>query len=189
MSATSAPFGFRPAYFPTGLDRAKKYTIAGGYGTAIYKNMPVILNTNGTVVAGTAAADLLGVFAGVEFIDATGKPTVQNFWPAAQAVLANTVPTAWVYDDPEIVYEVQSDGSIPQTAIGDQADVTNVGTGSAQTGLSQATLSATLAGAGVQAQFRIVGFSQALDNAPGDAFTVVQVQLARSQFRSNKVAV
>lgn len=187
MSAASAPFGFRPAYNPIGLERAKKYTIAGAYGTAIYEGMPVILNTNGTVTAGTAAADLLGIFAGCEYIDATGKPNVSTFWPAAQAILSGSVPVAWVYDDPNNVYEVQADGSVAQTAVGDQADVTNVGANG--NGRSQATLASALAGAGVQAQFRIIGFSQALDNVPGDAFTVVQVQLARSQYIANKVAI
>lgn len=189
MSAVLAPFGFRPAYHPMGLDRAQKYTIASAYGSVIYKNMPVILNTNGTVVQGTAAADLLGMFAGVEFIDPTGRPVLSNYWPAGQTVLSGTVPTAWVYTDEKIVYEVQADGSIPQTAIGDQADVSNVTAGSVSTGLSAATLSASLAGAGVQAQFRIIGFGQYVDNAPGDAYTIVQVQLARQQFVSNKVAV
>jgi hypothetical protein len=189
MGAVSAPFGFRPAYNPIGLERAKKYTIAGGYGSVIYKGMPVTLNANGTITQGAAAADLLGVFAGVEFIDGGGKPTLSNYWPAGQAIFAGSSPVAWVYDDPNEVYEVQADGSIAQTAIGDQADVSNVTAGSTSTGLSAATLSATLAGAGVQAQFRIVGFGQALDNTPGDAFTVVQVQLARSQFVANKVAV
>lgn len=187
MSAVSAPFGFRPAYNPIGLDRAKKYAVASAYGTAMYKGQPVILNTNGTVTAGTAAADLLGIAAGFEYVDATGKPNVSTFWPAGQTAFAGTTPVAWVYDDPNNVYEVQSDGSIAQTAVGDQADVSNVGSNA--NGLSTCTLSATLAGAGVQAQFRIVGFSQALDNAPGDAFTVVQVQLARSQYVSNKVAI
>lgn len=186
---TLAPFGFRPAFHPSGLDRAMKYAIAAAYGTAIYKGSPVILNTNGTVVIGTAAADLLGIFAGVQYVDATGKPCYSNYWPAGQTLLTGTVPEAWVYTDPDIVYEVQADGSIPQTAIGDQADVTNVGSGSTSTGLSTATLSSTLAGAGVQAQFRIVGFGQQLDNAPGDAYTVVQVQLARSQYVANKVAI
>lgn len=186
MSAASAPFGFRPAYNPIGLERAKPYTIASAYGTAIYKGTPVILNTNGTVVIGTAAADLLGVFQGVQFTDALGKPNYSNYWPAAQV---GTQITAWVYDDPNEVYEVQADGSIASTAVGDQADVSNVGAGSTQTGLSAATLSATLAGAGVQAQFRIIELAPYLDNAWGDAYTVVRVQLARSQFVSNKVAV
>lgn len=186
MGTTSAPFGFRPAYHPSGMDRARKYTIASAYGTAIFKGQPVILNTNGTITAGTSAADLLGVFAGCEYTDATGKRNVSPNWPAS--TIATDI-VAWVYDDPANVYEVQSDGSIAQTAIGDQADVSNASSGSTSTGLSAATLSASLAGVGVQAQFRIVGFGQALDNAPGDAFTVVQVQLARSQFVGNKVAV
>lgn len=187
MSATAAPFGFRPAYNPIGLERAKKYAVAAAYGTAMYKGQPVILNTNGTVTAGTAAADLLGIAAGFDWVDATGKPTVSTFWPAGQTVLSGTTPTAWVYDDPNNVYEVQSDGSVAQAAIGDQSDVSNVGNNSLS--LSTCTLNATLAGVGVQGQFRIVGFGQQIDNVPGDAFTIVQVQLARSQYVSNKVAV
>lgn len=187
MSATSAPFGFRPTYQPTGLDRAKKYAIAAAYGTQISKGMPVILNTNGTVVAGTAAADILGIFAGCEYVDATGKPQVSNFWPAAQTVLAGTTPVAWVYDDPSNVYAVQADGSVAQAAIGDQADVTNVASNA--NGMSTCTLNSTLVGAGVQGQFRIVGFGSQLDNAPGDAFTIVQVQIARHQFVTSKVAI
>lgn len=189
MSAVSAPFGLRPAYNPTGLDRAKKYTIASAYGTAIFKGDPVILNTNGTITVGTAAADLLGVFAGCEYTDAgTGKRVVSDYWPASQAVLAGSETYAWVYDDPANVYDIQANGSIAQTAIGDQADVV-MGAGSTLTGLSNTVISSTLAGAGVQAQLRIVGFNGDLSNAAGDAFTVVQVQIARHQFVANKVAI
>lgn len=187
MSAASAPFGFRPAYHSTGIDRDIKYAIAAAYGTQISEGQPVILNTNGTVTAGTAAADLLGVFMGCEYIDATGKPNVSTFWPAGQTVQAGSTPLAWVNDDPNTVYEVQADGPVAATAIGDQADITNAAANS--NGRSQATLASALAGAGVQAQFRIIGFSQALDNAPGDAFTVVQVKIARHQFVANKVAI
>lgn len=186
MSATSAPFGFRPAYNPIGLERAKPYTIASAYGTAIYKNAPVILNTNGTVVVGTAAADILGVFAGVEYTDATGKRNYSPYWPAGTVA---TDIVAWVYDDPNEVYEVQANGAVAQTAIGDQADCVNPGTGSAATGLSSSGLSSSLAGAGVQAQFRIIGFAKDVDNVPGDAYTIVQVQIARHQFIANKVAI
>lgn len=189
MSATSAPFGFRPAFHPSGIDRARRYVITGGYGSVMYKGMPVILNTNGTVTQGTAAADIMGVFAGCEYTDSTGKFNVSPYWPASQAILSGTTAYAWVWDDPAVVYDVQADGAVPQTAVGDQADVSNVTNGSATTGLSQATLSATLAGAGVQAQFRIVGFNLQPENAINDAFTVVQVQIARHQFVSNKVAI
>ncbi len=188
MPAVSAPFGFRPSYSPIGFDRAKRYPIAAAYGTAILKNQPVILNTNGTITAGTAAADLLGVFAGCEYVDATGKPNVSPNWPAGQTVLAGTQPVGWVYDDPENVYEVQADATLALTSIGDQADVSNAAAGSTVTGMSQATLGA-LAGAGAQAQFRIVGLALNQDNAWGDLFPVVQVKIARHQFIANKVAI
>jgi hypothetical protein len=186
MSAVNAPFGFQPTYHPTGLDRAKAYKIASGYATAIFKGQPVILTTAGTITAGTAAADLLGIFAGVQYTDSTGKPTFSTFWPASTVA---TDITAYVYDDPDNVYRVQSDGSVAQAAIGDQADITNASAGSTATGLSASTISATLAGAGIQAQFRIVGFDLDPGNAVADAFTVVQVKIARHQFVANKLAI
>lgn len=190
MSATSNPFGMRPAY-DKGNDAGypSKWQIASGYGTTIYRGMPVILNTNGTITAGTAAADILGVFWGCEYIDANGKPNESAYWPASTTVLAGTTVTAYVYDQVSTVFEIQADGSVAQTAIGDQTDFTNVGSGVTLTGTSTATVSATLAGAGVQGQLRIVGFAQDVDNVAGDAFTVVQVQIARHQFVANKTAI
>jgi len=189
MSATASPFGFIPADHPTGNARAYPYTITSAYGTALYKYNPVILDTNGTITVGTTAADLLGIFQGVEYVDSTGKPTWSNYWPAGTTVYTNTTPVAYVWADPEIVYNVQANGSIAQTAIGDQADVVNPSTGSASTGLGSSALNSTLGGAGVQKQFRIIGFNGDPGNAVGDAYTVVQVQLARSQYVSNKVAI
>jgi len=187
MSATSAPFGFRPAYHPSGFDRAQKYQVADGYGTAMYKGQPCILNTNGTVTVGTAAADLLGILAGFEYTDTSGKPWVSTYWPASQAIASGTTATAWVYADAANVYEVQADGSIAQAGVGDQTDVSGVGNNA--NFMSTCTVSATLAGNGSQGQFRIIGFGQEIDNAPGDAYTIVQVQLARSQYIANKVAI
>jgi hypothetical protein len=189
MSAVSAPFGFRPADNPIHSSRAQRYVITGAYNTAMYQNQPVILNTNGTVTVGTAAADLLGVFAGCEYYDATGKYNVSPFWPASQAIFSGTTAYAWIVVEPNTVFEVQADGPVAQTAIGDQADVTNISNGSTLTGLSQCTLASSLAGAGVQGQWRIIGFGGQPDNLPGDAFTIVQVQLARSQYVANKVAI
>ena len=186
---TLNPFGFRPAYHPNGIDRARAYPMTTAYGTTLYKGQPVILSATGQVVVGTAAADLLGIFAGVEYVDATGKPTESNFWPAGQTTFPNSVITAWVWDDPQMIYAAQADGSVPATAVGNQGDVTNVGNGSIYTGLSAATFASALSGVGSQGQFRIVGFDQDPANAAGDAYTVVQVQIARHQYVANKVAV
>jgi hypothetical protein len=186
MSAVNAPFGFVAARHPTGECRAVAYTILPGYASAIYKGMPVILNTDGTINAGTAAADLLGVFAGVEYVGADGKPVVETFWPAGGVPGATNV-RAWVYDDPAIEFLVQADGSVPQAAIGAQSDISNVGNNA--NGRSTATLSSALAAAAAQAQFRVTSFDLSLDNVPGDAYTKVFVKIARHQYVANKVGI
>lgn len=188
MSSVSAPFGLRPAYHPSGLDRAREYPLAAGYATPIYKNTPVTLVSNSINVAATAA-DFLGSFDGVTYTDVTGKPTVTNFWPGALSGATNI--TAWVWDDPLTIFEIQSLGSIALGSVGKQIDLdnTSLATGSSATGLSTAMCTATVINSGSQGQLRIIDISQAPTNAWGDAFTVLQVQIARSQFVSNKVAV
>lgn len=188
MSATSAPFGLRPAYHPSGLDRAREYPMLANYATPIYKNTPVALVSNNINVASTAA-DFLGSFDGVTYTDVTGKPTVSNFWPGALTGATNI--TAWVWDDPLTVFEIQSLGSIPTGSIGKQIDLdgASIASGSSATGLSTAMCTATLITSGSQGQLRILDINLSPTNAWGDAFTVLQVQIARSQFVSNKVAV
>lgn len=194
MSATAAPQGLVPVYHPSGEARASAFTINPTYGTSIYKGDPVILNANGTVTVGTAAAALLGVFVGCEYVDSTGKPTVSNFYPASVAVQSGSVITAWVITDLETVYEVQMTGQLSATlatamaATGDEADIVYTA-GSTSTGLSAVALTTTLGGAGVQKQFRIIGFGLAPDNAPTDLFPVVRVTLANTQFRAPTTAV
>jgi hypothetical protein len=184
MSATSAPFGFVPVRHPTGESRGMAYTIASGYATQINKYQPVILSALGQVIVGAAALDLLGVFAGCEYTDITGKRVVSNFWPAG-VVATNIV--CWIWDDPFTVFQVQGDGPIPISAIGNQADVTNVAAVGA--GFSYSTLSSALSGVGSQGQFRIMQMDTSIDNTAGDAYTKVLVSIARHQYVANKVAV
>lgn len=194
MSATAAPYGLQPVFHPSGLDRAQAYTINPTYGTSIFKGDPVVLNSNGTVTVSIVAAALLGVFVGCEYTDATGKPTYSNFYPASQAILSGTAITAWVITDLETVFEVQMSGQLSATlataiaAIGDEADIIYTA-GTSATGLSACALNTTLAGAGSEKQFRIVGFGLAPDNAPTDAYPVVRVTLANTQFRVPTTAI
>lgn len=189
MALVASPFGFALRKNPNGQSRANAYTIASGYNTDIGYGDAVILNTNGTITVGTAAADLLGVFAGVQFTDATGKPCFQKNWPANQ-VATNIV--AYVYDNPDDVFEVQvaaSGTGYVQAAIGDQADLV-AGTVSAVTGQGSQSLNATLKGAGVQGQFRIVGFgNDGVYDATLNPYPSVLVQHARHQFQAAKVAI
>lgn len=187
MSATAAPFGLRTCYHPAGIERARQYQMSAAYNVPLYKGSPVALVGN-LINLAAAGADWLGLFAGVTYIDATNKPVTANTWNGAVAGATNI--QVWVLDDPYVVFEIQAAGSIPVGSIGGQANFNGtIGTGSALTGLSLASCSATLAGAGVQGSLRIQDVGQQVDNAWGDAYTIIQVTNARHQFVSDKVSV
>jgi hypothetical protein len=190
MSATNAPFGLRPAFHPSGLDRAQALAggIPSGFSTAIFKGQPIryqttaIGGTLGTITPAVTSGAWVGAFAGVEFTDTTGRARVSNYWPASTAYTAGSC-TAYFYNDQNIVYEIQADASMAQTTIGNEFNFSNVTAGSTVTGLSACTLGASTAvGNGVQGQLRVVDLGQDVNNAWGDAFTVVRVICANSQF-------
>ena len=184
MSATSAPFGLRPAFHPSGLDRAQ--ALAGGipsaYNTDILKGQAVLyVAGSGTIEPVNATGDALsGAFAGVEWTDTTGRRRVSNYWPANTAYQTGSC-VAYFYNDPNIVYEIQAAGSVAQTSIGLDANFSNFAAGSNVTGLSQATLNASILSTGVQGQVQILDIAPYPDNDWGDAFTIVRVQVARRQ--------
>ena len=195
MSATNAPFGLRPAYFPTGLERAQALAngITSGYASNILKGQPVVYGstanggTLGTIIPAATTGAVTGAFAGVEWTDTTGRRRVSNYWPANTT---GTQVVAYFYNDLNIVYEIQTDATIAQTSIGNEYNFSNITAGSTTTGLSQCTLGvSTAAGAGNQAQLRVVDLAPYPDNAWGDAYVIVRVQIANSQFYGAVTAV
>ena len=192
MSATSAPFGLRPAFHPSGLDRATALAngiqavstsgnVSAGYASNILKGQPIKMNTAGWIEIVTGGGAFLGAFAGVEWTDATGRRRVSNYWPANESFQVGSV-IAYYYSDPNIVYEVQAAGSLTQAAVGDEFDLSNETAGSTTTGLSACTLSTSGAGAGQSAQMRVINLAPSPDNAWGDSYTIVQAQIAEYQF-------
>jgi len=183
MSSTSAPFGLRPAFHPSGLDRAQALTngIASGYASDILKGQPVKYNpSNGNIVIATVGAIWSGAFAGVEFTDTTGRRRVSNYWPASTT---GTNIIAYFYNDNNIVYEIQTDATIAQTSIGNEYNFSNIAAGSNTTGLSACTLGvSTAVGNGNPGDMRVVDIAGYSDNAWGDAYVIVRVVNSRSQF-------
>jgi len=173
----------RPSFHPSGLDRAVALPngIASTYSSGILKGQPVALNTSGNIIAATAGSAYQGAFAGHEYTDLTGRRQISNQWIASTSYTTGSEVT-YYYSDPLIVYDIQCDGSLAQTSIGDQANFSNATAGSTSTGLSQCTISSSLAGSGAVGDLRIIGLTPAVDNAWGDAYTVVQVQVSRSQY-------
>lgn len=185
MSTTSKPFGLRPSYSPSGTLRPAAHTITSAYGTNILDSQPVKIGATGVIEAAAIGDRFVGTFCGVEYTNTQGRRVVDNKW------IAGTVGTeiiAYVTLDPTIVYEIQANGSIAITDIGSQADFTTIGSGSTTTGLSAMMLDqATLTNSG-NAGLRIIGIAPGPDNAAGDAFTIVQVQISEHQNVADRAA-
>lgn len=192
MSSTSAPFGFRPSYHNSGQMRPKAYTIASTYAANIFSGDPVKLTDNGVVQLGTSdgtrtgtvdGISLLGIFAGCQYLDANGKPTISPFWPSGTT---GTEIVAWVYDDPETLFDVQytnpSSGTTVQTAVGEECDwsVASPG-GSTRTGLSNCQLTAIQATSG---QFQITGFAYSIFDSITDAYVQVTVRINEHHYKA-----
>lgn len=195
MSSISAPFGFRPSYHNSGQMRPKAYTIAATYNTAIFSGDPVKLTDAGVVQLGTSDGSrsgtvdgiaLLGILAGVQYRDATGKPTISPFWPGA--VSGATEIIAWVYDDPETLFDVQYDNpgtpgtDTVQTAVGEECDWTVASPGgSTSTGLSSTKLTAIQSTSG---QFQITGFANNVNDSLTDAYVVATVRINEHHYKA-----
>ena len=192
MSATSAPFGLRPAFHPSGLDRAQALAggIASAYSSDILKGQPVKYNPSaGTIIIATVGAAYSGAFSGVEWTDTTGRRRVSNYWPANTAYQTGSC-VAYFYNDANIVYEIQTDATIAQTSLGNEYNFSNIAAGSNTTGLSAATLGvSTAVGNGVQGDMRVVDIAPYPDNAWGDSYVIVRVVNARSQYFGQFTAI
>lgn len=192
MSVVLQPFGLQPVYAPGEYANARRYDfgIASGYATSLLKYQPVALNASGQIVAATSGADFLGVFDGVFYTDTSGIPHENNQWIAGTTYQANTPMWVNIYDDPTQVYKIQCDGSLVQS-MGGQLNFTaaNIAAGSTIVGLSQATAQASSLTTSGQGQLSIRELDLTPGNAWGDAFTIVRVTNARSQFVANKLAV
>jgi len=197
MTAISAPFGFRPSFHNSGQIRPKAYVITSAYAANIFSGDPVKLTDNGVIQLGTSdgtrsgtvdGISLLGIFAGCQYNDASGKPTISPFWPSGAT---GTEIVAWVYDDPETLFDVQytnpSAGTTVQTAVGEECDWTVASPGgSTQTGLSTTQIGAIQATSG---QFQITGFSYNINDSLTDAYVQVTVRINEHQYKAAVNAV
>ena len=185
MSSTFAPFGLRDAFSPSGTLREMSGTIATGYASDIYTGMPVKMASDGTLQAAAAGDAFIGTFAGCEYLPSGAqRPVVSPSWPA-NAAATNII--AYYTMDPYIVYEIQANGPIAQTNIGNQF---NFGGAANSNGLGYSTAyldTATVTTSG-NAQMRVIGIANGIDNAVGDAYTVVQVQISNHEYVATRVA-
>jgi hypothetical protein len=218
MATTFQPFGLKPAYHPNGLDRAVAFVGTNSFngadtfnapyslssGQAFYQYQPVALtSSNQLTIAAADTTPVYGVFDGVEFTDSQGRRSVGK-WISKAALDASSQIIFWIFQDPALVYEAQVNGSANTDSIGQQynfstatgyttADGASIGVGGA--GFSTTALAAAPVGTGVQGQVRVVGlgrevaFPAGQTNQWGDAYTIVQVQIANNSFVAPKTSV
>lgn len=177
MANNDAPYGLRPSRKLGGGAVANDgYTIADGQAGAIFSGDVVMMTGTGKniEIAPAGTANPIGVFAGCNFIGADGRVTFSPYWPDAQALEANTVCQALVYDDPNIIFRAQAD-TAAAADVGALCDWV-AGTGNIKTGRSgtqaQGSLTATL-GLGL----RIMGLLPEVGNEYG-AYAEVEVMFA-----------
>ena len=111
MANKDAAFGFKPVRHLTGGQiRTEEYAIAANYGSDIFTGQVVeAVAAGGIEQAAAGDTQQLGVFGGVFYTDpTTSKPTYKAYYPAS----TNTSDiVAYVYADPQIVFEAQHDGT------------------------------------------------------------------------------
>ena len=169
MANIDAPFGFRQVgglgSRPTS-NGTSQYKIASGQTAAMYAGDVVCLAGSGglkveggtTVTAGhvgpseTDAARNVGIFNGCLYEDpTTNKPTFQNYWPGDVAAAAD----AFIYDDPDDLFEVQTAGTHTQAVVGRACDMVYAAGSTVTNGRSKEELLGTASASGMFAVLRL----------------------------------
>ena len=152
MANINVAFGFKPVGkhgSSPATQGTSQYFIASD-ASAIFQGSPVKAElTGGTIQIGSATGNgdqLLGVFAGCEYVDAsTGKLRFNNTWPGSGSANTDFDIKGFVYDDPSQRFIIAADGGNTSRAtakvdIFKTADIVDGTSGSTTTGISSAKL-------------------------------------------------
>lgn len=167
MANADTPRGFVPCgHKGGGTIRAAEFKIAYNYATAIYTGDSVILASGYVNIGAQDSATVLGVFAGCEYRDNSGNVVFSKYWPGTALTDTAAVVKAYVYADPDILYEVQTDTGTTSTiaSVGVAYDMEADHAGSTLTGQSGQEIDISDTGTG---QWMIYGLVDRPDNAWG----------------------
>ena len=152
MANANVAFGFKPVGMhgsSPATQGTSQYFIASD-ASAIFQGSPVKAElTGGTIQIGSASGNgdqLVGIFAGCEYVDAsTGKLRFNNTWPGSGSANTDFDIKGFVYDDPSQRFIIAADGGNTSRAtakvdIFKTADIVDGTSGSTTTGISSAKL-------------------------------------------------
>jgi hypothetical protein len=195
MALVASPYGLKPVNELGGLPYAgstRSYKIdPAGTAANIFYGSPVFVNADGFLAVatatgadattngfpvGTANTGIIGVFVGCQYINAQGQVIYAQYYPTGTTGVVN----AYVVDDPDVVFQVQSAGSVTQAAVGSNVFFSTgaVATGNTVTGNSTASVVAGASAVTASAAFRVVGFVDMEGfSVVGDAHTDILVKI------------
>ena len=152
MANINVAFGFKPVGkhgSSPATQGTSQYFIASD-ASAIFQGSPVKAElTGGTIQIASASGNgdqLVGIFAGCEYVDATtGKLKFSNTWPGSGSANTNFDIKGFVYDNPAQRFIIASDGTNTDRAtakadIFKTADLADGASGNTTTGISTAKL-------------------------------------------------
>ena len=177
MSATAAPFGLRPVGNLGGTYNGsfRQYPVLSSYSTRICFGDVVKLVDGGSTTTiekdtGTSTATPIGIFLGCRFIDVSTKQlTFSQQWSGA----AHTEGMVYVADDPNILFEIQADGTVNDDDLAANAALVQ-GTSSSALGISRVSLDISTAATTAALPIRIVDFKGGFDgDEKGTAFPIM----------------
>ena len=166
MSATSAPFGLRPMGNLSGTYNGsfRQYPILSSYSTRICFGDVVKLADGGSTTTiekdtGTSSATPIGIFMGCRYVDlSTSQLSFSQQWSGS----AHTSGMAYVCDDPNVLFEVQADGTVNNDDIGANVELEQ-GTSSSALGISRVSIDISTAANTASLPVRIVDWRGGYD--------------------------
>lgn len=167
---------------------------SGVTATSIYRGDPVVMETNGYIVSlyegGTlSTTPILGVFDGCSYVQPTSANPIDPaspgrlFWPAGTLTLNNIPPVAFVIDDPNTIFNIQTNSSdgLTQANMGNTFNVAQGtvgvgnGLGNTSTGISGMMLDQASAGTSASANLKAIRLVARTGNNAGVAYNNAEV--------------
>ena len=179
MPSSATPYGAMPQ---AGLSCNGSFTgkvrhikIASAYDTAIFYGDFVKLVAAGTVEKdeGTTSMTPVGIFVGCKYTDPNSKNLTFNQQWVADTSASDAV--AYVMDDPNILFQMQCDGTAAQTVLGSNCAITQTA-GSTSIGTSKNTVDISTTATTNTLPVRIIDFIDGPNSAVGDSYTDVIVK-------------
>ena len=183
MATSFSPYGFKPIGITTAAaynQKTRQFPIASAYNTDVFYGDLVRPLTDGTIAKNAdtttvTTPGILGVFMGCSYTNpSTQQRIFAQYWPAS-TVASDAV--AYVFDDPEGIFQVQALANTGNTGFSMAlADCfTNVGlrqiAGSTATGVSKVGIDGSTRAVTATHPFKVIGFVNSPFSQVGDGAT------------------